>query len=104
MIRFLIDTTVAKPDIYGNCYSYSIVTSTKTGNTLAIDSGAMSNGGNVTALLRNAGLEWSSIHYSESMLPIRQFNARRAGLADSVHEHLVTADTLMELENADVQN
>ncbi|KKL91922.1 hypothetical protein LCGC14_1889830 [marine sediment metagenome] len=103
MIRFLIDTTVAKPDIYGNCYSYSIVTSTKTGNTIAINSGAMSSGGNVTAILRRVGFEWSEIHYSESVIPIRQFNARLAGLADPVHEHLVTAVTLLALENGKVK-
>ncbi|KKM74879.1 hypothetical protein LCGC14_1395970 [marine sediment metagenome] len=98
MIRFLIDTTVAKRDLYGNCYSYSIVTSTKTGASLAIDSGAMSNGGNVTALLRNAGLEWSSIHYSESMLPIRRFNAARKVLQNPLYEHLVTGEIILALE------
>lgn len=100
MIRFLIHTTVSKRDMYGNCYSYSSVTSTKTGRSLVISSGAMSDGGNVKALLRKAGLEHSEIHYTESMLPIREWNRREPSKDHTVYEHEVNDNMILNLEEA----
>ena len=100
MIRFLIDTTVSKRDMYGNCYSYSTVTSTKTGRSLVINSGAMSSGCNVKGILRSAGLEHSEIHYAESMLPIREFNRREPAKDGVVYEHEVKGEMLLNLEEA----
>lgn len=99
MIRYLIDTTVSKRDVSGNCYNYSVVTSTKTGATLRINSGYGSDGGNIKAMLRKAGLDWSEIHYSERLLPIREFWRRREeALTDSTHEHEVTDEMILGLE------
>ena len=98
MIRFLINTTVSKRDIYGNCYNYSIVTSTKTGKRLAINSGWGSDGGNIRAMLRQAGLEWNEISYTDSMVGIREHGRLKANIANFVHEHNVTHAMFFELE------
>ncbi len=98
MIRFLIDTTVSKRDVSGNCYHYSVVTSTKTGQSLTIGSGWGSDGGNIKALLRRAGLDWSEIHYAEAMIPIREFNRREPENGEAVHEHEVKGDMFLNLE------
>jgi len=98
MIRYIINTTVAKRDVSGNCYNYSIVTSTKTGERLAINSGWGSDGGNVKALLRKAGLDWNEIHYSERVVAIREFNRLKKHIPAFVYEHETTTDMILDLE------
>ncbi len=100
MIRFLINPTVSKRDSSGNCYHYSVVTSTRTGQSLTITSGLGSDGGNVKALLRKAGLEHSEIHYTESMLPIREYNRREPEKDGVVYEHEATGAMFLNLEEA----
>lgn len=99
MIRFLIDTTVSKRDINGNCYNFSVVTSTKTGKHLVIDSGWGSSGDNVWALLRKAGLDWAELKYCERVIGIRDFNHSKPD-HEIIHEHEATGEILLSLEGA----
>lgn len=98
MIRFLIDTTVSKRDVSGNCYHYSVVTSTKTGRNLIVATGWGSDGGNIRALLRNAGLEWSELHYSERVIGKREFKQSDSFSENTVHEHEITDNMIFNLE------
>ena len=98
MIRFLINTTIAERDRSGNCYNYSIVTSTKTGATIEINSGWGSDGGNIKAILHKAGLNWNEMHYSECIIQKREFKRRKSLIPSFFREHEVTAEMLFELE------
>ena len=96
MIRFLIDTTVSKRDISGNCYHYSIVTSTSTGQSVTIRAGWGSDGGNIKAALHKAGIEWEEMRYTERTLPIRQWN--KCEPEEGMLECALTEERILELE------
>ena len=98
MIRFLINTTIKKRDSDGNSYNFSIVTSTKTHHTLEIDSGWGSDGGNIKALLRKAGLEWDEFHYSERVVLAREFKRLKSIVPSFMHEHEITNGMILSLE------
>ena len=97
MVRFLIDTTVSKRDIYGNCYHYDVITATKTGNSLVVRPTWGSDGGNTKALCRKAGLDWSEIRYTERVIHIREF--KRSEPDAGVYEHEVTPEMVLALES-----
>ena len=98
MIRFIINTYVSKRDTNGNCYNFSIVTSTKTGNTIEIDSGYGSDGGNVKGMLRNAEIEWEEMHYSETVMPVRKWNEYKKIIPSFHYEHNVTPEMFFDIE------
>lgn len=102
MIRFIVATTVAKRDVNGNCYNHSIVTSTKTGHQLKINSGWGSDGGNVKAMLREAGMEWEEFQYYESVVPIREYVRLMKNFAPFFLEHEVTSEMILGLEGETV--
>ena len=98
MIRFLIDTTIRKRDVSGNCYHFTCVTSTKTGKSLTVNSGWGSDGGNIKAFLRRMNVEWNEMHYSEAVLPARQYDRIEKGLQNTIFEHELTTENVLELE------
>lgn len=102
-IRFIISTTVAKRDIYGNCYNFSQVTSTLTGRSVTINSGWGSDGSNVRALLRSQGLEWSQLYYCERVIGKRDYKRELALRTCAIHETEVTADTFFDLEREEAK-
>ena len=104
MIRFIISTTVKRRDINGNCYNYSVVTSTKTGATLEIDSGSGSDGGNIKAIVREAGIDWEEMHYSECVLPARRYEQVKRIVPSFFHEHEITSEMILDLEKETVQS
>lgn len=98
MIRFLIDTTVRRRDVNGNCYNFSIITSTKTGESLKVDSGWGSDGGNIKHFLRQAGLEWEEIHYTERTVPAREYKRLESLRPESLLEHELSNEAILALE------
>jgi hypothetical protein len=98
MIRFIIHTVVSSRDSSGNCYNFSNVTSTKTGKALQILSGWGSDGGNARSLVKSLlDLDHSEIYYSEAVVPIRTYKARRPDKY-GIHEHDLGAKDLKDLE------
>jgi len=100
MIRFLIHTTVKSRDVNGNCYNFSKITSTKTGKSLFVNSGWGSDGGNIKSLVKRAGkLEWSEMHYTESLEKARRYNQIKARTEiDTDGEHNLTYEMILDLE------
>jgi len=99
MIRFIINTTVSKRDMYGNCYNYSTVTSTKTGRRFTVHASYGSSGDNIKSKLRQSGLEWEEINYSECVIPIREFNRLEKNIVDAVSESDVDKSMIISLED-----
>ena len=100
MIRFLIDTTVKARDVYGNCYNFSKITSTKTGKSLYVDSGWGSNGGNIKSKVkRAANLDFSELYYTKSLEKARRFNEIHKYTAfDAAAERFLTDEMILDLE------
>lgn len=103
MIRFLIETTSSKSDMYGNRYHFATITSTKTGLDLRVKS--IGGESNARALVRkNTDAEWSEIHATESTLPIREFNRAAkfhengATVRPALYEHQITPAHFVAIE------
>lgn len=98
MIRFIVETVSSKRDVYGNCYHYAIVTSTKTNKCLIIKHcGGPDNARHYVHKV----VEWSEMYSSETSLPIRQFDRLAKGIEKSpvaFFEHELTNEMLLALE------
>ena len=93
MKQFIIETITSKRDINGNCYHFAIITSTLTGRQLMTQ---VNGDSNATAMVKRLlDLDWSDIHYSGHVLPIREWGHRRKNV--DLYEHNVTAEMLNEL-------
>lgn len=72
MIKLIITTYTSKRDVYGNCYHSAVFTSTATGDSFQVrETGGDSNAAHFA---RKAGLDWTEISSSQSVLPIREYN------------------------------
>ena len=70
-IKLIVETYVSKSDIYGNRYSYSVVTSTKTGKSIRFTTPSYSN---TESLLRD-NWEWEEMAKNViTNIPIREFD------------------------------
>lgn len=82
MIKYIIHTFVSKRDRSGNCYNYSIITSTKTKKSLVVNDGYGSNGNSTVSIVRELmGLEWPEIYYAENNdMSHRELSKKTAGM------------------------
>lgn len=98
MIRFIIETTSSKTDVYGNRYHFATITSTKTGKYLQLDH--VGGPSNAAGLVRRTvpGIGWDEIHSVNSDEAIRRFNELRKYRKSALYEHQVTAEMLAALE------
>ena len=71
MIKLIIEEHYSKPDIHGNRYWATRVTSSQTGDTFTYND----NTNNGKGYARNAGFEWDEIHATEIAHKIRDFNS-----------------------------
>lgn len=97
MIRFICDTVSSESDTHGNRYHFATITSTRTGRELRVTS--IGGDSNAPGLLREAGLEWSEIHYGQST----EMKRRWKQLNDhhqpgALYEHQVTSAAILDLE------
>lgn len=76
MIKYLIEVTTSKRDLNGNCYHAATITKTENGESIE---GTIDAPSNVQMYLRRANVEWNEMRMTESVLPIRQFNAATKG-------------------------
>lgn len=94
MIRFIIETTSSKRDVYGNRYHFADITSTITGQRLRCGVGGASN---ALSLVRQTGARFDEIHNVEiAHVPLRDW--RRADKRTKIFEHQVTPDMITALE------
>lgn len=96
-IRFIIKTLYSRPDSSGNRYSFSIVTSTKSGRSLSFYSGY--GGGNAVPIVRRVAPYWPEYYDVSYTLPIREWEANKHNLrATMLTEDDVTDAMLLALE------
>lgn len=96
MIRFIVETTSSKTDINGNRYHFATITSTKTGQSLAVDH--VGGDSNIEHRLREAGLEWGEMKAINRTEAIREWQRQRKWLKTPVFEHEVTDEMILGLE------
>ena len=71
-IKAILDCLNSRADMYGNCYWAFRYTDSATGKQVV---GTVSGGeSNISAVIREMGLDWESIYYTRHELPIREFN------------------------------
>jgi len=108
MIYFIVENIASKPDIYGNRYWVSIITSTKTQRTLRATTPHHSNTRGIMAdILRAKGLEgWEGLYTIDTRdYPIRQLK----GLRDSAELHITRGEddkviaAILALEDEETQ-
>ena len=96
MIRFIVETVSSNRDLYGNCYHFAQVTSTKTGKSLRIDS--VGGESNASALVRRTlDLGWDDLFSTSQYLPKREWQRRANHGSTKLYEHNVTAKMLRAL-------
>ncbi len=98
MIRYIVETVSSKRDVYGNCYHYAVITSTKTGKKLIIKHcGGPDNAKHYVHKVA----DWSEMHATETIYPIRRYN-QYAEYAEkephSFYEHELTDEMLLGIE------
>ena len=94
-IRFLTHTVTSSRDRDGNCYSYAIITSTKTGRTLTIKD----YGENARGMVRDALDYLDGVWSSKEVVGKRRWNEKVKAHEEFGHfEHEVTSAMILALE------
>jgi len=98
MIKYIIHTFTSKRDTSGNCYNYSIITSTKTKHCLTVNDGWGSDGGNtVSQVKRLLGLEWHEVYVADrDNMPKREHRIKADNCDMLLHD--LTAKDLKRLD------
>jgi len=104
-IRFIVSTHSSARDRNGNCYHFATITSTETGNRLAIDD--MGGPDNAMSLIDKHLNLWGypAVYSVNRTLPGRQWQALRGTLfpkkGETLYEHNLTREMLWKLERTD---
>jgi len=98
MIRFIIDSTMSKSDVYGNSYGFTKVTSTKTGSSLYVYTGLRGAGGNIKSLLHNNAFEWDELYSVVTEVKIREWEQQKKNIMLLIYEHKLTIEMILQLE------
>ncbi len=103
MIKYIIDTVSSLRDVNGNCYHFARITSTKTGNSLVIDS--VGGESNAPSLVRSKlDLDFSEIHYTNTWESKRDWQRMSKFASSGLYEHDITATMLRRLNRKDYQS
>ena len=98
MIRFIIDAVMSRPDVHGNSYGFTKVTSTKTGSSLYVGTGLRGAGGNIKSLLHDNAFEWDELYSVVTEVKIREWERQKKNIMLLIHVHKLTIEMILELE------